>query len=84
MENEAREIRRRSAELLSNITKTRDDLLEVQARLTPRQFKQWALHDLAMDERTLQDILAFDGTMDGITERMVGWIMRPIEGGRLS
>jgi hypothetical protein len=84
MDNEAREIRRRSAEMLHHMTKTRDELREVQVRMPPRPFKQWVLDELSMDDRTLQDVLAFDGTMDGMTERMIGWIKRSKLGGRLS
>ncbi len=84
MDDNAREIRRRSAEILSNMTKTRDELRAVQEHITPKQFRHWALHELGLDDRTLQDILAFNGTMNGMTERMLGWVMRSIEGGRLS
>ncbi len=84
MENEAGEIRRRSAALVRDILKTKDHLRVLQEQLNPHQFSRLCLNELSLDERTLEDIFAFDGTMGGITERMVGWFMRSIERGRLS
>lgn len=78
------EIRRRSAELVRNMLETKADLRVLQEKLTPHQFSRLCLNELSLDERTLEDIFAFDGTMDGITERMVGWFMRSVERGRLS
>ena len=52
--------------------------------MPPHQLKAWALQELSMSDRTLQDMLAFDGTMDGMTERMRVWRMRSAEGRQLS
>ncbi len=84
LDQRAAEIRRRFAEMSSHLAKQRDDLRAVQQLMTPKQFKQWALRELGMDEATLQDFLAFDGSTDGMTERMERHFMHIITGGRTS
>ncbi len=80
----AQKIRRCTAEMLSNMAGIRDDLREVQARVTPKQFKHWTFGHFGMDEATVQDILAFDRTMGGMTERMWRWVDNTATRGRTS
>ncbi len=80
----AADIRRRSDEMLRNLVGQRDDLRELQKRMTPQQFKGWALNELGMDDATLRDFLAFDGTTDGVTEPIQRYFMNIITGGKTS
>ena len=84
LDQSAAEIRRRSTEMLSNMAKQRNHLREVQKRLNPKQFRQWALNELGMDEVTLEEFLIFDGTMDRMTEHMLRWIMTSATDGKMN
>ena len=84
MDDHAREIRRLSAEVVSNMVATQDTLRAAQQRMPPHQLKAWARQEMSMGDRTLQDVLAFDGTMDGMPQRMRVWRMRCAGGGQLA
>lgn len=84
LSQKAAEIRQRSAEMLKSMTMQSENLRDVQKHMTPRQFKEWALTELGLDELTLRDMLTFDGTIEGISERMTRWLMNIISGGKTS
>ena len=62
--------------LLDTVLIMRQKLREVQAGLTAEQFMRWAGRALDLDAATARDFLAFDGTMGGITDRMIRYFER--------
>ncbi len=64
------DIRHHADRLLSDLAAQRDHLREARGVLTPEQFREWALVELGMDEPTLHDFIAFDGSLDSITDHM--------------
>ena len=80
----AAELRRRFTLALHSLEQIKTDLRLVQARLTPGQFTNWALTEAGLDALTLNDILAFDGTLEGMTEHMLRWVITLHDRGRFS
>lgn len=62
--------------VLETMMVMRKRLREVQATLGPVQFNQWAKDALDLDEATARDFLAFDGTMQSITDRIISYFER--------
>jgi hypothetical protein len=68
-------IRRNSAVLLDNLKAMGDQLRQVKEVMPSSElFNQWALQEFGLDEGTVKDIFAFDGTMATVTDRIVQWI----------
>jgi hypothetical protein len=76
------EIRTRSAEMLNSMILQRIQLLDIQRRMTPRQFGEWASTVLKLDMLTLRDMLSFDGTVEGISDRMIRWFDKLLDSDR--
>jgi hypothetical protein len=69
-------IRHPGAAMLCHLSKVKDILDAAQPGMTSNQFRTWALDELGLDEATLQDFLAFDGSMATMTARMLGHFMK--------
>ena len=72
----AASIRRNNAALLENLKMTGYELRQVKEVMPSSElFNQWALQELGLDEATVRDLFAFDGTMDTVTDRIMQWIV---------
>ena len=75
----AAEIQRCLTQTLQSLVQIQTDLLSVQQRLTPGQFRQWAITEAGLDAATLKDFLAFNGRLEGMTEHMLRWFMTLVD-----
>ena len=56
---------------LREMTILRDTLETMQAQRGSAYLNEWAAVTVGIDHLTLRDVLAFDGTIDTVTERML-------------
>ena len=65
---------------VAHLTQLAETLQAMQAQLPPGELETWALATAGLDPATLANFLAFDGTLNSVTDRMLAHMQRVASG----